>query len=332
MTFQVRLRHPKGVSTITVDPQSTVADLQQTIFSSSEIPPSLQELKAGYPPRTLTLVPSLPVESLGLQKGDQLIVGAASGSTASTSNRSTTTSSANPHVNAPAFLPRTAPKQETPSDVSVPVEGGTLVHRVVPDDNSCLFSSIGILFEQDMNAAPRLRKVVVDQISKDPETYNDVLLERPREEYMKTIAKPSAWGGAIGMSPFDLSNDGNTENDPKSLLSSPITIGLKYPVLISKPVDVTVLVKANGITDYDAVSLAPTPTAPYEFHQTVFPVDSTAITNGAAQLASKLRAKKAYTNTATFDLKCERCGQGLKGEKEARQHAMETGHAEFGEY
>jgi ubiquitin thioesterase OTU1 len=26
------------------------------------------------------------------------------------------------------------------------------------------------------------------------------------------------------------------------------------------------------------------------------------------------------------------CGQGLKGEKEAREHASETGHVKFGEY
>ena len=26
------------------------------------------------------------------------------------------------------------------------------------------------------------------------------------------------------------------------------------------------------------------------------------------------------------------CGKGLKGEKEARAHASETGHVEFGEY
>ena len=30
--------------------------------------------------------------------------------------------------------------------------------QVVPDDNSCLFSSIGVVFEQDMGAAPRLRQ------------------------------------------------------------------------------------------------------------------------------------------------------------------------------
>jgi len=52
----------------------------------------------------------------------------------------------------------------------------------------------------------------------------------------------------------------------------------------------------------------------------------------AEKLASKRRLKRAYTNTATFDLRCQVCGQGLRGEKEARQHAKDTGHVEFGEY
>jgi len=73
----------------------------------------------------------------------------------------------------------------------------------------------------------------------------------------------------------------------------------------------------------------------------------------AKKLAGLLRAKKAYTNTSTFDLKCEvrfvsshasrtllpdsythvqDCGQGLKGEKGARAHAEQTGHVRFGEY
>jgi len=66
------------------------------------------------------------------------------------------------------------------------------------------------------------------------------------------------------------------------------------------------------------------------------------------RLADILRSKKAYTNTATFDLKCEvsvgpysgsiplivlqQCGKGLKGEKEASVHAEQTGHVRFGEY
>lgn len=60
-------------------------------------------------------------------------------------------------------------------DDYVHMEGGVLVHRVcphsnyllyrdlnslqvVPDDNSCLFSSVGVVFEQDMSVAPRLRQ------------------------------------------------------------------------------------------------------------------------------------------------------------------------------
>lgn len=33
-----------------------------------------------------------------------------------------------------------------------------------------------------------------------------------------------------------------------------------------------------------------------------------------------------------FRLKCEVCGEGLVGEKEARDHASDTSHTRFGEY
>lgn len=72
--------------------------------------------------------------------------------------------------------------------------------------------------------------------------------------------------------------------------------------------------------------------APLDFHTTNFPVSDQSIMDGAAKLATQLRAKKAYTNTSTFDLRCEICNTGLKGEKEAREHAKQTGHTKFGEY
>ena len=97
----VRLRHPKGVTTLQVDfSNATVLDLQQQIFAATEIPPSQQErtsnnfyrhsyhsdsmfastVKAGYPPYPLTLVPELPIDSLGLQSGEQLVVTQRAGS------------------------------------------------------------------------------------------------------------------------------------------------------------------------------------------------------------------------------------------------------------
>lgn len=50
--------------------------------------------------------------------------------------------------------------------------------------------------------------------------------------------------------------------------------------------------------------------APDDFHQTVIPVQGQSeeednVLGAAKKLADKLRAKRAYTNTATFDLRCQ---------------------------
>lgn len=77
--------------------------------------------------------------------------------------------------------------------------------------------------------------------------------------------------------------------------------------------------------DYDAVTLSPMPDAPPEFHTTVFSVQDDSVLEAAQQLVGKLKARHYYTDTATFDLRCGVCGEGLKGEKGAREHAMRTG-------
>lgn len=56
---------------------------------------------------------------------------------------------------------------------------------------------------------------------------------------------------------------------------------------------------------YDATSFAPTPGAPSDFHETVFPVYNQIVLEAAKELAWNLRKQKKYTNTTTFLLKCE---------------------------
>ena len=61
---------------------------------------------------------------------------------------------------------------------------------------------------------------------------------------------------------------------------------------------------------YDAATLAPIKDAPEDFHQTIVPIrgstpETDPILKAAQGLADKLRAKKAFTNTSTFTLKCE---------------------------
>ena len=43
MSFPVRLRHPRGVTTLTLDPSTTYDTLQSLIFSATEIPLDAQD-------------------------------------------------------------------------------------------------------------------------------------------------------------------------------------------------------------------------------------------------------------------------------------------------
>ncbi|CAE6460547.1 unnamed protein product [Rhizoctonia solani] len=325
MSVPIRVRHPKGVSTLQVDPNSdsaTVLSFQQSIHELSGLLPSQQELKSGYPPRALTLIPELPLSSLGLQRGDQITVTARPGVSTSVGPSPDTTSFSAPRPVAPA--PALRASASVASDGFVETDTGTLIHRVVPDDNSCLFSSIAIVFGQGMTAAPQMRSIVVDVIKKDPETYSDVVLGQSRESYMGAISKDSTWGGAIELSVF--SDYFRTEID-----SYDVETG-RCDKFGEGKYDNRCILMYSGI-HYDAVSLAPTRDAPPDFHTTVFPIDgSDSISQAASKLASQLRASRKFTNTSTFELKCEICGQGLKGEKEARAHATQTGHTSFGEY
>ena len=128
------------------------------------------------------MVPELPVQSLGIQRGDQIIV---------------TEAAAEYPAPLPTSLGPIAPQlKTTPSPSSGPdhvkLDGSFLIHRVVPDDNSCLFSSAALVFEQSISKAPQMRKsaafppslilvfkyhlVVADGIRSNPETYCEVIL------------------------------------------------------------------------------------------------------------------------------------------------------------
>jgi len=337
----IRLRHAKGISTIQVELNDsfTVQDFQHEISMVTEILPSLQDLKSGYPPRSLTIIPELPFSSLGLKSGEQVIVGQKQGgpspnAPSSKAAANLPTTSAPPPSSFSAPLPASSfrPKAASSALVHVPVgtDGSVLVHRIVPDDNSCLFSSVALVFEQDITKAPQMRKLVADGIQNDPAKYNEAILGYPSSQYVSKILQPATWGGAIELA--ILASHYNTE-----IASIDVETGrIDHFSPGAGEAGMRCLLIYSGI-HYDAATLAPDVNAPAEWHQTIFPIrtssdDSDSILVAAKKLAGILREKKAFTNTATFDLKCEDCGQGLKGEKGAREHAEKTGHVRFGEY
>lgn len=99
----------------------------------------------------------------------------------------------------PAVTESPLPKGDIPLEASESVQlpgrdAGFLQLRIVPDDNSCLFSAVGVVFEGGIEAAPKLRQgkaqredkatratvtlttVVADAIRADPDNYSDVML------------------------------------------------------------------------------------------------------------------------------------------------------------
>lgn len=126
---------------------------------------------------------------------------------------------------------------------------------------------------------------------------------RPRDEYIATILKPTSWGGAIELS--ILAQHYHTEIDSIDVETG--RIDHFTPNAEGDSGNRCVLIY-SGI-HYDAATIAPILDAPADFHQTIMPKatenDADPVLVAAKRLADKLRAKKAYTNTATFDLRCQ---------------------------
>jgi ubiquitin thioesterase OTU1 len=127
---------------------------------------------------------------------------------------------------------------------------------------------------------------------------------RPRDDYISTILKPSTWGGAIELA--ILAEHYNTEISSVDVETGRIDHFTPSPETDSGNRSILIY---SGI-HYDAATLAPVKDAPEDFHQTIVPVRGSTpgtdpILKAAKDLADKLRAKKAFTNTSTFTLKCE---------------------------
>ncbi|KAF9169770.1 hypothetical protein BGX21_009853 [Mortierella sp. AD011] len=185
---------------------------------------------------------------------------------------------------------------------------GLLVVREVEDDNSCLFNAIAYTLDPTMkNNVQGLRQIVAQVVEANPEAYSDVVLGRPRKEYCDWIKRENSWGGAIELAIF--SEHYNIEIDSIDVSTGRV-----------------------DRFDYDALAITPGLDIPSECDQTQFDVSSEDIVNAGVQLAAKLKKAHKYTDLATFTLRCSICQAGLKGEKDAQQHAQQTSHTSFEEY
>lgn len=360
--MRLRIRGPAGQASVAFPATATVGDLLTQITEQTSL--SNFDLKYGYPPKSLSLENHDSKERLldiGVKlDGEQLIVsktttaannltssvkemsGASnSGTDAVSPNNNVTPLSSFSFAGVGTSLKPTAQKQPEskadrqppPKNMDAPelpmeTHSSTLVLRVMPDDNSCLFRAFSTaFFGTGIDSMHELRSIIAQHIQSHREKYSAVVLDKDPDDYCKWIQKEDAWGGAIELDilsrHFDIeicSVDVQTLRTDRFNEGRPTRCILVY----------------SGI-HYDTIALSPSDApynhayAPPEFDTKIFDAADPVLLEGAVSLCKTLQSRHYYTDTAAFSVRCNVCSKSCVGEKGATQHAKETGHYDFGE-
>lgn len=339
--MRIRVRGPTGAVAIAIDNTATWGDLRREISTKTNV--DQFQLKYGYPPQNLDtsdLTDSTPLSSLPVKlDGEQLTL-------VPTSSTVTVTNATDQNVT-PKSLPTTKVSRNStpinperdPPEIPVPNLAGTLVLRVMPDDNSCLFRALGTaVLGPDMDTASELRSVVAQTIQSEPDLYTAGLLHggggggggNTVDDYCNWIQSPDSWGGGIELAILSKHfaveiasvnvQDLRVDRFNEGVASRVVLVysGIHY--------DVAALESLAGQDErrvFDVVRLAG--------DNGEMPDEDGGVLDAARELCRVLQQRHYYTDTQRFDVRCNTCGWTGKGERSATTHATETGHVDFGE-
>lgn len=350
--MRLRIRGPSGQSTVNLDDTATIATLRKSITDQTSL--TSYDVKFGYPPKPLPLDRYSPDQSLATLdiklNGEQLLVTRSDSSSDANSvkprqdieqtklskpSASTPSSKAVPVAEnppksssgkapaAPLSLTRKENKEMSdPPEIFMPDVGGTLVLRIMPDDNSCLFRAISSAVMSDLDAVTELRSIVAEAIQADPERFNKAVLDnKDPNKYCRWIRSQDSWGGQVEL--LILSQHFQVEIcsiDVQTLRVDRYNEGATQRCFVVY----------SGI-HYDTIALT-LPGLPPEqdIKQFESPIKEEILPQAVA-LCRKLQEQHYFTDTAAFQLKCHDCGAMLVGERGATEHASQTGHYNFGE-
>lgn len=216
--FMLKVKTKQGhhvVSNLSAD--ETIGNLKSKISELTRIPADVLCVLVGFPPKPLDLSANENLLSAsGIINGDTLIVEEKSiPDVVPQQHRN------NLQLEEDILLAqRIANEEENATGLA---SQGILLKQVVPSDNSCLFTSIGIFIVQflysirinnlslknfrpgyvmngriDTEVGSYLREVIAQHVSNDK--IDEAILGRPNAEYCEWIRKPASWGGAIEVS------------------------------------------------------------------------------------------------------------------------------------
>lgn len=203
-----------------------------------------------------------------------------------------------------------------------------MVIWTIPADNSCLFNAIDFLVNSptDLRGPGYYRRIVADVILANPALYSEDFLEKKPSEYVTWILHPDKWGGEIEL----------------SILSTQLTIeiavvdiqtGISLVYGSGSGYDRRIFLIYDG-SHYDAVvrstDLVHSP--PHlSCIERSFAAGADDLLDEVKELALDRRKKRQFTNLRSGSLLCKQCDCVFTGQKEAVEHAKQTGHTNFGE-
>ncbi|KOC68424.1 Ubiquitin thioesterase OTU1 [Habropoda laboriosa] len=304
--FVLRVKTKSGQKVVNgLVAQDKVCKLKSKLSDLTGIPGEALHVLGGFPPRAIDLNDeSSSLDVIGILSGDTLIV-----------------------EEKPPLYNGKQKSEEIGRSHIVDEESftntlGVLMKKVVPADNSCLFTSVGYVLngKVDPSCASFMREIIANAVAADPEEYSEAFLGRPNAEYCKWILKSESWGGAIEL----------------SILSK--FYGLEIAVIDSINAIINrfgedqhyaqrVFLIFDGI-HYDPLYLESLDGGNI---QTIFPTEDERMLFEAAELAREVKSSRQFTDIQKFTLMCNDCKVKLNGQVEAQQHAKETGHMNFGE-
>lgn len=212
-SFSVKLKSKNGQFIVKeLTNKTTVDDLKNRVAQITQIRDSQMNILLGFPPRPLDLATSSgkrTLEECGISSGETLIVEEKTEEPEEVSFEDDEALArrlqAEEEEEQLREVVAAATAADAPGQANAPPPGssgnfnGILLKKVVPADNSCLFTSVRFVLngKVDNDGSEMMRHIIAQEVAANPQEYNDAVLGKSNSEYCAWIQKPDSWGGAI---------------------------------------------------------------------------------------------------------------------------------------
>ncbi|KUI59451.1 Putative ubiquitin thioesterase otu1 [Cytospora mali] len=310
--IRFRVRGPGWVETVTATPDWTIQKLLDHLKEKQGAGPSA--LKYGYPLKNIDLSDTnATIEPLNL-KGEAVTF------VPKEDRAPTAPEPQGPSATKAEFKPKAVEPDHTV--IEWPEKDGYVVLRVMPDDNSCMFTAFGGVLQR-ADPAPTLRREVAQYILAHPEKFDRVVLEMEPQRYAQIMQSPDRWGGAIELSIL---------SDIYDIEICSVDVKTQRVDRYGEGKSTRCLLLYSGI-HYDRIAFTMDIGLPVDFDEVKWDIGNDQVVEMARKLAKQLKDKHYFTDTTDFVLKCDvpGCNWIGAGEVEARKHMKETGHSALSE-